>query len=176
MADWTDIADATLAEEKPIPQTVIRQLRDNSQYNKDRAESWAAFRAYVATASGENPATWTEDFDSGNNFSAGSYTVPETGVYVLFVQMKHDITAAGTMVSVQIKNGATVLADSFAFGSSDGGGNDYLFTKCLTIEKLTAEDVITIVINNEAAGTPTLLTGHEHSYFYGYKLPGSEAF
>lgn len=176
MVDWTDISNDTLAEEKPIPQTVIRQMRDNSQYNKDRAESWGGFRVYASAVSGVSVTTWTEDFDPDGNFATPTYTVPETGVYFLGVQIKADITASGSMIKVQIKNGATVLAESYAYASAEGGGDDYLTAKCTTIEMLTADDEITITITNEAAGSPITFTGHEHTYFYGYKLPGTEEY
>ena len=135
------------------------------------------FRAYASNISGLTVNTWVDSggtggFDNDSNFATGTYTVPSNGVYVIFAQARVEDSSSIGSITLQLKEGANVIAEDKVIGTNDAG-TYYAVLQCATIEVLTASDTITTLVSG-ASGN--LITGRENTYFYAYKLPWTTAY
>lgn len=102
-----------------------------------------------------------EDFDTNNNFSSGTYTVPVTGYYHIAWNAGIAITA-GNSVAALYKNGVLYRwGNEVSAGGGSGGSVD---------ELLAAGDVLEIYAY--VSSTTALGVGNspKKSYFYGHLI------
>lgn len=109
----------------------------------------------------------TEDFDSNNNFSGGTYTVPVDGFYHFDAQLALSTSTADTFFIILYKNGSEVKRGNRMVPQAVANPH-YFMLSCLLL--LTEGDTIEVYGYNGRAATTALEVGSMNNYFMGYLM------
>tara|TARA_R110000868_G_scaffold267_2_gene2323 strand:+ start:6875 stop:7534 length:660 start_codon:yes stop_codon:yes gene_type:complete len=130
---------------------------------------FSVYRSTSQSVSGATKILWnTEDYDTNNNFTGSTYTVPVTGFYAFTA--KGDITNAGSlqqrMFMSLYKNGSEIRRgdDTTAAGTS----NIPVTSNLTAFVSLTAGDTIDVYCFT--SGGLTFTAGSVANYFMGYLI------
>lgn len=139
------------------------------------AASFVGFRAYAS--SGQTISTtgdWhaitvdTEVFDEGSNFASNEFTVPTTGYYMLGGRTGMNSTNSIIQPALYVDTGggyARVTKGNYVYDSDNLDG---LSLQISALESLNAGDKVKLYVYS--AGTGTLVSGSDETYFWGYKV------
>lgn len=132
------------------------------------------FSVYQASNQGTASSTWTtlnmgaEDFDTNNNVSGGTYTVPVSGFY----QLNGQSGTEGSPGQIQgwgvrlIKNGSGTTPLTGSYWYDNGVSYDASREQVSCLVQLTAGDTVTI--QGWMAGTASMLAGRHMCNFSGF--------
>lgn len=133
------------------------------------------FYVYQASNQGTTSSTWTtlnmgtEDFDTNNNVSGGTYTVPVNGFYQFNATSGTEgspgqIQGWGVRIIKNVGTTNTTLAGSYWY--DNGVSLDAATESCSCIVQLTAGETVTI--QGWMAGTASMMAGRDKCHFSGF--------
>ena len=130
---------------------------------------FSVYRNTTQSISGYTKVLWnTEDYDTNNNFTGSTYTVPVTGFYAFTARVQ--ITNAGGLQQVVMallyKNGVSIRRGDETTAS--GTSNIPVTSNLTAFVSLTAGDTIDLYCYT--SGGLTLVAGSENNYFMGYLI------